>query len=103
VQESHADTARLSSPASMRTSCSNSRKQEHGPGEGRDSGRVTEMMRAAEARVAGEPCRRQLAAAALTVELGRRDVVAPLLNEVSQLELGFELLGDLAEATVRDS
>ena len=49
---------------------------------------VTAMRRAAEL---GEPTsrsRRLLAAAGLAVELGRRDVVTPLLHEVSQLDLG---------------
>src|SRR5829696_3417387 len=48
---------------------------------------VTAMRRAAEL---GEPTsrsRRLLAAAGLAVELGRRDVVAPLLHEVSRLDL----------------
>lgn len=49
---------------------------------------VTAMRRAAEL---GEPTsrtRRLLAAAGLAVELGRPDVVVPLLREVSQLDLG---------------
>jgi DNA-binding CsgD family transcriptional regulator len=49
---------------------------------------VTAMRRAA---VLGEPAgrsRRLLAAAGLAVELGRRDVVAPLLDEVGQLDFG---------------
>jgi DNA-binding CsgD family transcriptional regulator len=49
---------------------------------------VTALRRAAEL---GEPThrgRRLLAAAGLAVELGRRDVVAPLLDEVSRLHVG---------------
>jgi DNA-binding CsgD family transcriptional regulator len=49
---------------------------------------VTAMRRAAEL---GEPAsrnRRLLGAAGLAVELGRRDVVVPLLREVHQLDLG---------------
>jgi DNA-binding CsgD family transcriptional regulator len=49
---------------------------------------VTALRRAAEL---GEPTsrsRRLLAAAGLAVELGRRDVVKPLLHEVSQLDVG---------------
>jgi DNA-binding CsgD family transcriptional regulator len=49
---------------------------------------VTALRRAAEL---GEPTgrsRRLLAAAGLAVELGRRDVVAPLLDEVGQLDVG---------------
>src|SRR5215207_1425025 len=49
---------------------------------------VAALRRAAEL---GEPTgrsRRLLAAAGLAVELGRRDVVAPLLDEVSQLDVG---------------
>jgi hypothetical protein len=49
---------------------------------------VTAMRRAA---ALGDPTgrsRRLLAAAGLAVELGRRDVVAPLLHEVSQLDVG---------------
>ena len=49
---------------------------------------VTALRRAAEL---GEPrsrSRRLLAAAALAVELGRRDVVKPLLEEVARLDLG---------------
>lgn len=49
---------------------------------------VTAMKRAAEL---GEPTsrsRRLLAAAGLAVELGRRDVVMPLLHEVSRLDVG---------------
>jgi DNA-binding CsgD family transcriptional regulator len=58
---------------------------------------VTAMRRAAEL---GEPAnrnRRLLAAAGLAVELGRREIVVPLLREVSRLELG-EL--DRARATL---
>jgi hypothetical protein len=49
---------------------------------------VTALRRAAEL---GEPARRSqrlLAAAALAVEIGRRDLVIPLLREVSELDLG---------------
>ena len=49
---------------------------------------VTAMRRAAELGEPASRSRRLLAAAGLAVELGRRDVVAPLLREVSRLDLG---------------
>jgi DNA-binding CsgD family transcriptional regulator len=49
---------------------------------------VAAMRRAAELGEPASRSRRLLAAAGLAVELGRRDVVAPLLNEVSRLDLG---------------
>ena len=49
---------------------------------------VTAMRRAAELGEAASRSRRLLAAAGLAVELGRRDVVSPLLGEVGRLELG---------------
>src|ERR687888_1037112 len=49
---------------------------------------VTAMRRAAELGEPGSRSRRLLAAAGLAVELGRRDVVAPLLQEVGRLDLG---------------
>jgi DNA-binding CsgD family transcriptional regulator len=57
---------------------------------------VTAMRRAAHLGVPADRSRRLLAAAGLAVELGRPDVVVPLLREVSQLDLG-EL--DRARAT----
>ncbi len=49
---------------------------------------VTAMRRAAELGEPGSRSRRLLGAAGLAVELGRRDVVVPLLREVSRLDLG---------------
>src|SRR5215212_8281723 len=49
---------------------------------------VTAMRRAAELGEPASRSRRLLAAAGLAVELGRRDVVTPLLQEVSQLDVG---------------
>jgi DNA-binding CsgD family transcriptional regulator len=49
---------------------------------------VSAILRAAELSGPATRSRRMLAAAGLAVELGRRDVVVPLLTEVSQLELG---------------
>lgn len=49
---------------------------------------VIAMRRAAELGEPANRSRRLLAAAGLAVELGRRDVVAPLLAEVGQLDLG---------------
>ena len=49
---------------------------------------VTAMRRAAELGEPGSRSRRLLAAAGLAVELGRPDVVEPLLREVEQLRLG---------------
>ena len=49
---------------------------------------VTAMRRAAELGEPASRSRRLLAAAGLAVELGRRDVVTPLLHEVSQLDVG---------------
>ena len=49
---------------------------------------VTAMRRAAELGEPASRSRRLLAAAGLAVELGRRDVVEPLLREVDQLDLG---------------
>jgi DNA-binding CsgD family transcriptional regulator len=49
---------------------------------------VTAMRRAAQLGVPANRARRLLAAAGLAVELGRRDVVVPLLREVRQLDLG---------------
>ena len=49
---------------------------------------VSGMRRAAELSGPASRSRRLLAAAGLGVELGRRDVVVPLLREVNQLELG---------------
>ena len=46
------------------------------------------MRRAAELGVPASRSRRLLAAAGLAVEIGRRDLVAPLLREVSQMNLG---------------
>ena len=46
------------------------------------------MRRAAELGEPASRSRRLLAAAGLAVELGRRDVVAPLLREVGRLDLG---------------
>jgi DNA-binding CsgD family transcriptional regulator len=57
---------------------------------------VTAMRRAAELGVPAHRTRRLLAAAGLAVELGRPDVVVPLLREVRRLDLG-EL--DRARAT----
>ena len=48
---------------------------------------VTAMRRAAELGEPASRSRRLLAAAGLAVELGRRDVVAPLLQEVGRLDL----------------
>ena len=49
---------------------------------------VSAMRRAAELSEPTSRSRRLLAAARLAVELGRRDVVVPLLHEVNQLDLG---------------
>jgi DNA-binding CsgD family transcriptional regulator len=49
---------------------------------------VTAMRRAAELGEKASRSRRLLAAAGLAVELGRPDLVAPLLREVDQLDLG---------------
>ena len=49
---------------------------------------VTAMRRAAELGEPASRSRRLLAAAGLAVELGRRDVVTPLLAEVSRLDVG---------------
>ena len=49
---------------------------------------VTAMRRAAELGEPASRSRRLLAAAGLAVEIGRRDLVVPLLREVSQLRLG---------------
>jgi len=49
---------------------------------------VTAMRRAAELGEPGSRSRRLLAAAGLAVEIGRRDVVASLLQEVGRLDLG---------------
>jgi DNA-binding CsgD family transcriptional regulator/tetratricopeptide (TPR) repeat protein len=49
---------------------------------------VTAMRRAAELSDRARRSRRLLAAAGLAVELGRPDVVVPLLSEVSHLDLG---------------
>jgi DNA-binding CsgD family transcriptional regulator len=49
---------------------------------------VTALRRAAELGAPGSRCRRLLAAAGLGIELGRPDVVEPVLREVSRLELG---------------
>ena len=49
---------------------------------------VTAMRRAAELGEPAKRSRRLLAAAGLAVELGRPDVVAPLLQEVNRLDLG---------------
>jgi DNA-binding CsgD family transcriptional regulator len=49
---------------------------------------VTAMRRAAELGERASRSRRVLAAAGLAVELGRRDVVTPLLEEVGELDLG---------------
>jgi DNA-binding CsgD family transcriptional regulator len=49
---------------------------------------VTAMRRAAELGAPADRSRRLLAAAGLGVELGRPDVVMPVLREVSQLDLG---------------
>jgi DNA-binding CsgD family transcriptional regulator len=49
---------------------------------------VIAMRRAAELGEPASRSRRLLAAAGLAVELGRRDVVTPLLEEVSDLDLG---------------
>jgi len=49
---------------------------------------VTALRRSAELGHPASRSRRLLAAAGLAVELGRRDVVAPLLEEVSPLDLG---------------
>ncbi|MDX6585430.1 MAG: hypothetical protein QOI10_4614, partial [Solirubrobacterales bacterium] len=49
---------------------------------------VTAMRRAAELGAPASRNRRLLAAAGLAVELGRPDVVVPLLQEVDQLDLG---------------
>jgi DNA-binding CsgD family transcriptional regulator len=56
---------------------------------------VSAMRRAAELSAASSRGRRLLAAAGLAVEMGRPDVVEPLLREVNQLDLG-----DLARARV---
>jgi DNA-binding CsgD family transcriptional regulator len=49
---------------------------------------VSALRRAAELSEPASRSRRLLAAAGLAVELGRRDVVVPLLHEVNQLDLG---------------
>jgi DNA-binding CsgD family transcriptional regulator len=49
---------------------------------------VTALSRAAELGAPDSRCRRLLAAAGLAVELGRPDVVEPVLREVRRLELG---------------
>jgi ABC-type sugar transport system ATPase subunit len=49
---------------------------------------VTAMRRAAELSEPAHRNRRQLTAAGLAVELGRRDVAEPLLREVKQFDLG---------------
>ena len=49
---------------------------------------VTAMRRAAELGEPASRSRRLLAAAGLAVEIGRRDLVVPLLREVSRLNLG---------------
>jgi DNA-binding CsgD family transcriptional regulator len=49
---------------------------------------VSAMRRAADLSEPASRSRRLLAAAGIAVELGRRDVVVPLLREVNQLELG---------------
>ena len=49
---------------------------------------VSAMRRAAELSEPASRSRRLLKAAGLAVELGRRDVVVPLLHEVDQLDLG---------------
>lgn len=49
---------------------------------------VSALRRAAELSEPASRSRRLLAAAGLAVELGRRDVVVPLLDEVYQLDLG---------------
>jgi hypothetical protein len=49
---------------------------------------VTAMRRAAELGEPASRSRRLLGAAGLAVELGRRDVVVPLLREVNELDLG---------------
>jgi len=49
---------------------------------------VTAMRRAAELGEPGSRSRRLLAAAGLAVEIGRRDVVASVLQEVGRLDLG---------------
>lgn len=49
---------------------------------------VSALKRAADLSEPASRSRRLLAAAGLAVELGRRDVVEPLLREVDQLELG---------------
>jgi DNA-binding CsgD family transcriptional regulator len=49
---------------------------------------VTAMRRAAELSEPASRSRRLLAAARLAVELGRPDVIVPLLREVNQLDLG---------------
>ncbi|MGB0093347.1 MAG: AAA family ATPase [Solirubrobacteraceae bacterium] len=49
---------------------------------------VSAMRRAAELSESANRSRRLLRAAGLGVELGRRDVVVPLLHEVDQLDLG---------------
>src|SRR5215216_4739651 len=49
---------------------------------------VAAMRRAAELGEPASRSRRLLAAAGLAVELGRRDVVTPLLHQVSQLDVG---------------
>ena len=49
---------------------------------------VTALRRAAELSEPPSRSRRLLGAAGLAVELGRRDVVVPLLREVNELELG---------------
>lgn len=49
---------------------------------------VSALRRAGELSQPASRTRRLLAAAGLAVELGRRDVVVPLLHEVNQLELG---------------
>ena len=82
-------TARRCSPASMRTSRSSSKKQERGrERRGAIAVAVTAMRRAAELSEPASRSRRLLAAAGLAVELGRSDVVVPLLREVNQLDLG---------------
>ena len=82
-------TARRCSPASMRTSRSSSKRQRlRARRRGAVAVAVTAMRRAAELGEPASRSRRLLAAAGLAVELGRRDVVVPLLREVDQLDLG---------------
>ena len=89
--------ARPCLPASTKTSRSGSNRQERGTAAGRDpcGGDRYETFRGA--RRAEQPEQALLCAASYAVELGRPDVVVPLLDDVSGLDLGVL---DRARATL---